>query len=66
MEKTKDRLLYNICLLETYKEIFEDYGYTKERVDEFMDILDKELSLIYRVMCDEKWDFEDSDYKKEK
>lgn len=66
MERTKDRLLYNICLLETYKENFEDYGYTKDQVDELINMLDKELSLIYRVMCDEKWDFEESSYKKER
>lgn len=63
MKRSKDLLLENLCLIETYKEMFKDYGYTKDRVDELIERLDAELSMLYRIMCDEKWDFDEKDYK---
>ena len=63
MKRSKDLLLENLCLIETYKETFEDYGYIKENINALIEQLDKELSRLYLIMCDQKWDFDENDYK---
>ncbi|GEM_PF-3497059 len=62
MKRSTDLLLENLCLIEAYKELFHDYGYTKDRVDELIERLETELSMLYKVMCEQKWDFNEQDY----
>lgn len=51
---TKDLLLQQMCNIETYKQTIEDYGMDIYEFLDVLDDLDKGLSEVYKLLCDNK------------